>query len=73
MKVLTKATALVSALFRGLGVELHPKVAASGVGASTAAVLLVCLGQAGVHLGAADQDTLAVALTILAGFLHPAD
>lgn len=73
LKVLTKATALLSALFRGLGLELHPKVAASGVGAGTAGVVLLALDQLGVHLGPADQDTLAVAFTLLAGFLHPAN
>jgi hypothetical protein len=72
MTLLKKAAAVVAALFRGLGVELHPKVAASGVGAAGAGVALAALGLAGVHLAPADQDVLAVAFTIVAGYVHPA-
>jgi hypothetical protein len=72
MKVLTKGAAVVAALFRGLGVELHPKVAATPVGAAGAGVVLAALSAAGVHVPEADGAVLAVVCTILAGYLHPA-
>lgn len=73
MVPLKKAAALVVALASGLGLELHPKVAASAAGATAAGALLAGLAVAGVHIAPADQDVLAVAFTILAGFAHPAE